>query len=299
MKLGKAISIMSGTVLVLLLLSYLLTYTVNYHETVIVTTFGRASSSSVKNADGSGAGVYFKLPWPLQDLIRFDRRISLIEDRLEQQETLDKQAVIVKAFMTWRINDPLSFYRMFRSTEHAQYFLTERLHSSKAEIGRFSFDDLTISDPEKVKLEMVSEAMLQRINQEMSRYNTGVKVETVGINRVVLPENITKSVFSRMKQTRQRFAQNARSEGNAVARSIKAKTDSDKLRIMAFAERMAQRLRAEGDSAAARHYREYAENPELAIFLRKIDALKLSLEKNATIYLDTDSEPFKLLEGDK
>ncbi|MFP4164503.1 MAG: protease modulator HflC [Chitinispirillaceae bacterium] len=299
MRPGKAISLISGIVLVILLLSYLLTYIVNYHETVIVTTFGRATESSVKNADGNGAGIYIKLPWPLQNVVRFDRRISLIEDRLEQQETLDKQVVIVKAFMTWRIEDPLSFYRMFSSTEHARYFLTERLHASKAEIGRFSFDDLTNFDPEKVKLEMVSEAMLERIKRQLSRYNTGVQIEAVGINRVVLPENITKSVFSRMKQTRQRFAQNARSEGNAVARSIKAKTDSDRLRIMAFAERMAQRLRAEGDSAAAQHYREYAQNPDLAIFLRKLDALKMSLEKNATIYLDTDSEPFRLLEGAK
>lgn len=285
-----------GLALLVLFLGYLLTYTVSFDETVMVTTFGRATAASVKNADGTGPGVYFKLPWPIQDIVRFDRRVAVLEDRLEQQETSDKQVVILKAYLTWRIRDPLSFFRMFRSEDRATAFLLERLRASKAEIGAFSFDDLTNPDPVRVRLKEAGEAILHRLQNDLSSHETGIDVCTAGIHRVLLPENITKSVFARMKQTRQRFAQNARSEGSAVAQSIIAKTDSDKRRILAFAERVAQRLRAEGDAAAARYYSEYSKNPEFAIFLRKLDALKLALQGNTVYILDTGREPFDLLE---
>lgn len=288
-----------GIALLIILLGYLVTFTVNFDETVMVTTFGKATKESVKNAEGSNPGLYLKLPWPIQDVVRFDRRISVLEDRLEQQETSDKQVVIAKAYLTWRITDPLSFYRMFRTSERASEFLLERLRASKAELGAFAFDDLTNPDPEKVRIEEAGSAILARLRKDLSSHDTGIEIRTAGINRVLLPESITKSVFARMKQTRQRFAQNARSEGNAVAQSIVAKTESDKRRILAFAERMAQRLRAEGDAAAAHYYAEYSKSPEFAIFLRKLDALKQSLEKSTSYIVDTESEPFDLLEGAK
>jgi membrane protease subunit HflC len=115
------------------------------------------------------------------------------------------------------------------------------------------------------------------------------------ISRILLPEQITRSVFSRMKQTRQRFAQNARSEGKAIAQGITAETNSDKQRILAFADRVAQNTRAQGDAAAAQYYAEYNKDPEFALFLRKLEALEKSLKTNTTFVLDTDSEPFDLL----
>lgn len=286
-----------GLALLALFIGYLVTYTVGFDETVVVTTFGRATAESVRNVNGDEPGLYFRLPWPIQDVLRFDRRLAVLEDRLEQQETSDKQVVILRAYLTWRIADPLAFHRMFRNTERASSFLRERLRASKAEIGAFSFDDLTNPDPARVRLDEAGAAILQRLRCDLATHETGIEVATAGIHRVLLPESITKSVFARMKQTRQRFAQNARSEGSAVAQSIVAKTDSDKRRILAFTERMAQRLRAEGDAAAARYYREYSKSPEFAIFLRKLDALKQSLEKTTSYVLDTDSEPFDLLEG--
>jgi len=203
--------------------------------------------------------------------------------------------VIAKAFAVWRIQDPLQFYRMFRSNEDAEAFLQERLRATKAEISRFTFDDLTNADPEKLKLDEIQQALLKRMRTDLAGHTCGIDVVNLGISRILLPERITRSVFSRMKQTRQRFAQNARSQGKAMAQSIKAQTNSDKQRIISFAERVAQHIRAQGDSAAAKYYAEYNKNPEFALFLRKLEALERSLKKNTTFILDTDSEPFELL----
>ena len=293
---NRIIKVAVGGVLLLFFVGMLFTHRVNFDEVALVTTFGRATESSVVNADGSQAGLHLKWPWPIQTVIRMDRRLFILEDRLEQQETKDRQVIIAKAFAVWRIADPLPFYRVFRSTEKAEAFLRERLRATKAEISRFTFDELTNADPEKLKLDEIQQALLSRIHGELAAHDCGIDVVNVGISRILLPERITKSVFSRMRQTRQRFAQNARSEGKAMAQSITAQTDSDRQRILAFAERVAQNIRAEGDAAAAAYYEEYNKNPEFALFLRKLEALEKSLKKNSTFVIDTGSEPFDLLD---
>jgi membrane protease subunit HflC len=284
-----------GVVLLVFFSGMLFTFRVNFDEMVLVTTFGRATDKSVVNTEGNQAGLHLKWPWPIQNVFRMDRRFFVLEDRLEQQETKDRHVVIAKAFAVWRIQHPLRFYRMFRSNEDAEAFLLERLRATKAEISRFTFDDLTNADPAKLKLDEIQQALLNRIRTDLAGHNCGIEVVNMGISRILLPERITRSVFSRMKQTRQRFAQNARSQGKAIAQSIKAQTHSDKQRIMAFAERVAQHIRAQGDAAAAQYYAEYNKNPEFALFLRKLEALERSLKKNTTFVLDTGSEPFDLL----
>jgi len=284
-----------GVVLLVFFSGMLFTFRVNFDEMALVTTFGRATDKSVVNREGNQAGLHLKWPWPIQNVFRMDRRFFVLEDRLEQQETKDRHVVIAKAFAVWRIKDPLRFYRTFRSNEDAEAFLQERLRSTKAEISRFTFDDLTNADPEKLKLDEIQQALLSRMRTDLAGHTCGIDVVNLEISRILLPERITRSVFSRMKQTRQKFAQNARSQGKAMAQSIKAQTNSDKQRIISFAERVAQHIRAQGDAAAAKHYAEYNKDPEFALFLRKLEALERSLKKNTTFVLDTDSEPFKLL----
>jgi membrane protease subunit HflC len=249
----------------------------------------------VVNKNGDQAGLHVKWPWPIQTVFRMDRRYFVLEDRLEQQETKDRHVVIAKAFAVWRIDDPLRFHRMFRANAEAEDFLRDRLRATKAEISRFTFDDLTNADPEKLRLDDVQQALLDRMRSDLAGHACGIEVLNVDISRILLPERITRSVFARMKQTRQRFAQNARSEGKAIAQSIIAETNSDKQRILAFADRVAQNLRAQGDAAAAQYYAEYNKDPEFALFLRKLEALERSLKTNTTFVLDTDSEPFELL----
>lgn len=286
-----------GVVLCVFFVGMLFTYQVNFDEVALVTTFGRATPGSVINQEGNEAGLHFKWPWPIQKVFCLDRRVFVLEDRLEQQETKDRQVVIAKAYALWRIKDCLSFHRVFPSIEDADAFLRERLRATKAEISRFTFDDLTNADPAKLKLDEVQKALLNRFRSDLEGHACGIEIADVGLSRILLPERITRSVFSRMKQTRQRFAQNARSEGKAIAQSIQTQTESDRLRILAFAERVSQNIRAEGDAAAARYYTEYNKDPDFAMFLRKLEALKKSLGKNTTFVLDTNSEPFELLDN--
>ncbi|MCD6405152.1 MAG: protease modulator HflC [Planctomycetes bacterium] len=284
-----------GLLIVAVLLLYMVTYQVRFDQSAVVTTFGRAAAGSSKNVDGTGAGLYWKWPWPIQRVRKFDRRIQVLDDRFEQQDTLDKQTVIVKAYAAWRISDPLEFYRCLRNSEIAGRFLRDRLRTARAEIGNFNFDDLTNVDPSKLKLAEVEQAILERMHKDLEGRPCGIEVSTVGITRILLPEQITRSVFQRMRQTRQRLAQKARSEGEAIARSVRAKAQSDEQRIRAFADRRAQEIRAEGDAAAAEYYSVFAQNEDFAVFLRKLEALRTTLATNTTFFLDADVVPFDML----
>ena len=52
---------------------------------------------------------------------------------------------------------------------------------------------------------------------------------------------------------------------------------------------------AEGDAAAAQHLAVFAENPDLAVFLRKLDSMKRLMGRRTTLVLDTNSAPFDIL----
>jgi len=292
----KNVSIFTvGIVILGLFIIYSITFQVRFNEMALVTTFGKADSSSVINRNGTEAGLHWKWPWPIQHVRLMEARLRTLEDQLEQQETKDKHVVILKAYLTWRIVDPLEFQRSFHTAADATLFLRDRLRNARAEIGTFTFDQLTNTDPKKLRLADAENNILARIQTDLAGKGYGIAVCAVGIKRILLPEQITTSVFERMRQTRRRLAQNARSEGQAFASSIRAKARSDQERILAFAERKAQSIRAEGDAAAAAYYRVFAENEELAVFMRELETLESVLENNATFIVDTKIEPFHLL----
>lgn len=285
-----------GVLLGGLLLGYAVTYQVRFDEMVVLTTLGRADAGSVKNADGGGAGLYLKWPWPIQQVRRFDARTQILEDRLEQLETQDKQVLIATAYVAWRITDPLAFLIAVHSVPEAERYLLSRLRTARAEVGRFTFEELTSTSPRSLRLPEVEAAILARMRADLAGGRYGIAIETVGLRRIILPQDVAERVFERMSLTRQRLAQSARSEGAAMARSIRAHAESAEERILAFADRKAQDIRAAGDEAAARYYRIFAQNEDFAIFVRKLEALQATLANNTTFLLDTRIEPFDLLE---
>jgi membrane protease subunit HflC len=286
----------SGAVLAIVLLLYAITFQVRFDQSALVLTFGKADPSDVINAgETDDAGLHWKWPWPIQDVLFFDKRLRPLEDRLEQQETKDKQVVVLKTYIAWRVTDPLAYRRTLQTDAGAERFLRDRMRTARAEIGNFSFDELTNDDPAHLRLPEAEAVILRRLRGDLAGKGYGIEVATMGVKRVLLPEQITAAVFRQMRQTRQRLAQNARSEGEAIARSIRATARSDEQRILAFAERKAQSIRAEGDAAAARYYRVFAQNEEFAEFIRKLEALETILSNNSTFLLDTKLEPFDLL----
>lgn len=288
-------AVVLGACVAILLVTYMATYQVRFDEAVLVTTFGRAEAGSVVNADGKSAGLGFKWPWPVQDIRRYDTRTQILEAPLEQQQTRDSQAVVVSDYVAWRVANPLEFERSLRSTGAAEEQLRNRLRTARAVINQYTFDDLTNRDPAKLKLADAEKAMLENLQKEVNAKAYGIEIKDVGIKRLILPGDVTEKVFERMRSTRQMLAQSARSEGDAMASNIRKQAETSRNTIMAFAERRAQAIRADGDAAAASYYKYFKDNEEFAIFLRKIEGLKQTLKHNTTFLLDTKTSPFDLL----
>ncbi|MEI6082969.1 MAG: protease modulator HflC [Verrucomicrobiota bacterium] len=268
-------------------------FTVREGEAVVVTTFGKPERAI------SAAGLYTRWPWPVQRVYRFDNRIHTLDGAFEETLTRDGKNLLAAVYAGWRIQSPIKFLERIGTVEQAERNLDGLLRSQKnAVLGQFPFSSLINTDPQAVKFTEIEQQMLTAVQPEaLSRY--GIEVQFVGIRKIGLPESITEKVFARMRAERDEIAERYRSEGEGEAIKIRAEADSQRSQLLASAEAASKRIRAEGDAKAAESYQVFEKNPELAMFLRKLEVLELTLKKKSTVVLSTETEPFDLLQGDK
>lgn len=277
--------ILVGVLLVALLLSHMFLYQVRYDQVAVRTTFDKADESSIQEAPG----LKWRWPWPINKVALYSKRLQILEDKIEELQTADGKSVIVRTYLTWRIADPLSFYVTLKDPDEANRQLSSRLREVRALISRYQFDELVNVDREKLKLATIEQQATEALSAGLEQAGYGIRVESVGIHKIILPESTTQKVFETMIAARERLAENALQEGQAQASAIRSEATSARDRILAFAERRAQAIRSQGDREAAVHYESFAKNEEFAIFLRKIEALGKILDHNTTFVLSADS----------
>ncbi|MCW5557898.1 MAG: hypothetical protein KIT22_08710, partial [Verrucomicrobiae bacterium] len=164
-------------------------------------------------------------------------------------------------------------------------------------VGRYRFNDLISTDPKQVKVTQIEADMLKEMQAVAEPI--GLDVELVGIKQLGLPETITTKVFERMRAERDRTAKQFQGEG--AARSIEIRSAADRKRDEILAEASAKALRIEGDALAqaSTELEVLEQEPELAIFHLKINALRDALKDRSTLILDQNTSPFDLLTGEK
>ena len=117
----------------------------------------------------------------------------------------------------------------------------------------------------------------------------------LGIKRLGLPESASQRVFDRMREERMRLVNQYQGEGEAQAISIRTTADRDREEIISKAEKEAIRIRGEGDAEAAKSLAEFEKDPELAVFLLRLDALEKTLKDRSTLIFDERTPPFDML----
>ena len=126
----------------------------------------------------------------------------------------------------------------------------------------------------------------------------GIEAVDVGLTRILLPEEVTKAVFDRMKSSRERLAREIESEGQSQAQSIRVRAESDAKRIRAFADQFAQSIRDSGDREATAFLAQMNTNPELAVFLEKVRFIREVQPRTATLIFSTEMPGVDLLSPD-
>lgn len=280
------------------LLVYMVMFQVRYDQVAVRTTWDKAVEP-VRNDAGQiidpgslilEPGYGFKWPTPIQKVRVYSKRVQLLQDQSSEIQTKDNQSVIIKFYLAWRIDDPYAFFLRLKTEKEAEKQLTSMLSELKAVVANYRFDQLVNPDPKQVKLEEIEQKGLEQLQAKLDAIKPGygIKLEQVGISRIVLPEDTTQKVFDRMSKTRELLAEKARAEGDAEANNIKARAEAAKRRILAFAERRAQAIRDEGNREAAQYFSAFREDQDFAIFQRQIEALQKMLANNTTFVLDAN-----------
>jgi len=283
--------LLASAVIAVLFVLLQVVYIVREGEVAVVTFLGKPVSEVTE------PGLYKRKPWPLNRIYIYDNRMQTAETSFEETLTRNGKNILVRLFGVWRIADPILFLERVGDAEQAVFNLDGLLRAGKSSVvGEYDFSAFVNLDASAIRLEEMEQRILERVQAE-ARERYGIEVVQVGLDRIGLPEGIAESVFERMRAERKELADRYRSEGEAEATRIRAEADSARQKLLAQADADAKRLRAEGEAAAAEFYRAFEADPELAIFLRNLDALEETLKEKSTVVLDAQSEPFRLLNG--
>ncbi|MCL4176790.1 MAG: protease modulator HflC [Verrucomicrobia bacterium] len=286
------ITLITGAVLVVLFLFMLFSYQVRETQVAVVTTFGRFSRSITE------PGFRFRLPWPVEKVYEFDKRLQNFESKYDQTITRDQIAIVAQVYVGWRISDPRIFLERFNGDlQEAQRTLEPVMRNAKSEVlGTHAFSDLVSTNTGALKFDQIEQEMLGRIQRQAEELY-GMKIELVGIKRLGLPESITTSVFERMRAERQRLVAMYQTEGEREAKIIRANADGQANEILAEARAEAIRVTGEAELKAQEYYAVFEQKPELAIFLLQLKALEEALKERSHLILDAQTSPLNLLSG--
>jgi len=284
------LNLITGLILLLVFVALLFCFQVRQTEVALVTTFGKPSRELKE------PGLYFKLPWPIQKVQTFDKRIQSFEEKFEETLTKDSYNVIITIYAGWSISNPAVFRERFNgSVARAESELTTLVRSAKnAVVGQHPFAHFISTDEKELKFTEIEGEMLAAI-QPLAKANYGIDVLFLGVKQLGLPESITQKVFDRMKEERQRFVQKLQADGEARASDIRSAANRERSDILTKAEAEVTELRGKAEAEAAKSLAVFKENPELAVFLLKVNALEQTLKERSTLILDQRTSPFDLL----
>ncbi len=270
---------------------FLCSFGVRQTQLALVTTFGKPNSPK------TAPGWYFRWPSPIEKVIRFDSRQRTLEADLSETTTKGAIPVIVNTYVVWRIKDPLVFYNAVRTVDEAENKLRTMISDVQNKvIGQYMFSEFVNSDKSKTKFSHIQKQMFDSLKTETVK-NYGIEVTYLGIKQLKVSKDVSAKVFDRMISERERITKNTLSEGQAQATKIMVDADTKEQILLDAAMGRAKTIKGEGDAAAAKYYELLKDDPEFAMFLRNIEALKKVLADRTTLILNADSEPFELLKN--
>jgi membrane protease subunit HflC len=286
----KNIAITIFIVLVVIVMGlYLIAFQVRETESALITRFGKPVREITEPR------LYFKWPSPIERVHRFDSRMQVFEADIGETTTKGAVPIIVNTYVVWRIAEPLQFLNSVGTVKEAETKLYSQITDTQNRIiGRHSFGEFINSDPAQIKFKQIEEEMLADLEQIVSD-EYGIEIKTLGIKQLKISKDVSKDVFERMKTERQRRTTTTIARGEVEASNIEKDTLLKRSKLLSTADARAKTIRGQGDAEAAKYFKELEEEPELAMFLRNLEALEKILKERSTIVIPAESEPFQLL----
>jgi membrane protease subunit HflC len=234
-------------------------------------------------------GIHWKIPF-VNNVRKFDSRIQTLDAEPERYLTSEKKNVIVDSFVKWRVKDVALYYTtMGGDPLRANLRLSQIIKDGL----RGEFAKRTIQEAISGERSQIMDIITKETNDEAKAF--GIDIVDVRIKRVDFPQNISDSVYARMRAERQRVAKELRSNGAEAAEKIRAEADRQRTVILANAYREAEKIRGEGDASATDIYaRAYKKDPDFYAFYRSLNAYKATFaNKSDVLVLQPNTEFFK------
>jgi membrane protease subunit HflC len=238
-------------------------------------------------------GLHFK--WPIaQNVIKYPDRILTYEDSEERFLTGEQKNLVVDYFVTWRIVDPSLYYERFAGDERAA---VDRVAAIVKEGIKAAISQRDVQEVVSAERSALLDDML--IEVENTAPELGIEVVDVRVKRIDLEDEVTESVFNRMREERRRQAEQLRAEGNEDAEEIRANADRERTEILSQAREEAEIIRGAGDAQAANIYAgAYAQDRDFYAFYRSMSAYRESIGGTQDVLvLQPDSEFFRYLQS--
>ena len=264
-------------------------FQVDATEAAIVTQFGEPVQIITT------PGLYIKLPEPIQSVTRINKQLQIYNLPETEFLTADKKNIIVEAYATWNVTDPLAFLKTVHDTVGAETRLADMVASELgAALGQVELGQLVTVDAAQMKLPATLATIAQSAAARTQQY--GFTVSDVRLKQLTFPQANLTSVFQRMKAERESIARQFRSEGTEQAAKIRADADTQKAQILADANQKAAETRGQADAQAIAIYASaFQKDPEFYRFLRTLQSYETFVDEQTTLILPSDSELLKYL----
>ncbi len=279
-----------GAALVVVLAFFGFTAEVREGECAVITRFGEP------RAEITEAGLYLRLPWPFEDIVKYDARRQYMESSYLEALTRDKRNIILNSYVVWQIADPLTYHNSVRASEIAVQYIRDLVsNATNGVLGGYDLTGLVSLDEEKIKIEEIQEEIFARV-RENSLANYGIEICDVSMMRLSLPDVNLQSVFDQMRADRQKEIDTIIAAAERDANKIITGANAEAAEIIAKGTTDAAELKAKTETEVARIYAEaQAANLELYRFLRQLDTVAGSVGEGTTLIVRTDEYPFSVL----
>ena len=286
------------------LVLYLSAFIVDEGRQAIVTQFGRPVRAVER------AGLHFKIPF-VQEVDYLERRLLPWDGDPESMQTKDKKRIDIDVWARWRIIEPMTFFVKVRTEQRGQKILDDLVDSAVRDVVarhnlidvvRKSNDELIYETEELERTEAdlvkgngrddVENEILQGVN--LTEY--GMQLDKIRIKRVNYVASVRAAVYERMISERTRIAKLYESEAVEEKNRILGATQKELDAIEGEREQKSVEIRGRADAQVIQKTAEaYGKSPEFYEFLRRLEVVKKTVNRDARLILTTESELFRML----
>jgi len=260
-------------------------FTVDERDLAVKFRFGEIVKSDFE------PGLHFKIPI-VNNVSKYPRRLLAINNPQELFLTVEKKNLLVDFFIEWRISDVGDFYRTSGGDEliAAQRLLEIVKDGIRAEFAKRTVLEVVSAERRDLMDDMLAKARANAVS-------LGIDVVDVRVERIEFSDEVSESVFNRMRQERARIAAELRAQGAENAERIRAEADRERTVLLAEAYRDAEILRGAGDATAAEIYaKAYDKDRDFYSFHRSIQAYRRAIgQPGDLLILDSKGEFFRYL----